>query len=101
MKHLILAPFAIYRLAQLVAWDNGPNNVFYKIRTGTKNLADIEAGRWENLDEAINCPYCLGIWFSFVILFLINYPTKVGDFILYWLGLAGMQAFLQGLTKGR
>lgn len=101
MIRLILAPFAIYRLAQLIALDNGPDKIFYNLRTITKEQSDIHGGRWENFDEAINCPYCLGVWFAFVTVFIVKYPTKAGDFVLYWMGLAGMQAFLQSVSKGR
>ncbi len=101
MIRLALASFTIYRLAQLIAWDDGPDKLFFNIRTAANELASIHGGRWENLDEALNCPYCLGVWLAFVIVFFVKYPTRIGDFILCWLGLAGVQAFLQGLTKGR
>ncbi len=101
MKRLILASFATYRLSQLIAWDNGPDKIFYNLRTATSEQSDMHGGRWENLDDAINCVYCLGMWFAFLTLLLVKYPTRIGDFILYWLGIAGMQAFMQGITKGR
>ncbi len=98
---LILASFATYRLSQLIAWDIGPDKIFFNLRTIISEQSDLHGGRWENIDEAITCPYCLGIWFAFGVLFLVKYPTKVGDFFLYWIGIAGMQAFMQGITKGR
>ncbi len=101
MIRLLLAAFATYRLSQLIAWDDGPDKVFFNLRTMTKDSAELHGGRWENLDEAVNCPYCLGVWFAAFALLLLKHPTKVGNYFLYWFGIAGMQAFLQGLTKGR
>ncbi len=101
MIRLLLAVFATYRLSQLIAWDTGPDKVFYNLREAINELSSIHGGRWENVDEAVNCPYCLGMWFAGLTLLLIKYPTKVGNYFLYWLGIAGMQAFLQGLTKRR
>ena len=101
MIRLVLAAFTTYRLAQLIAFDTGPDKVFFNLRTATKELADIEGGRWENLDEAVNCPYCLGVWFALFTLVLVKYPTKGGDLVLGWFGIAGMQTFMQGKTKGR
>ena len=101
MNRLILAGFSTYRLAQLIAWDDGPDKIFYNLSTATKEQSDIHGGRWENLDMLVNCPYCLGIWFAVFTLLLVNNPTKAGDFILGWFGIAGMQAFMQDLTKGR
>ena len=101
MTRLILAVFATYRLSQLVAWDNGPGFIFHKLRTWTKFQYDTQSGAWENLDEAVNCPYCLGVWFAGLTMILYKYPSRVGDFFLLWLGIAGGQAFLQGITKGR
>lgn len=101
MIRLILASFAAYRLAQLIAWDDGPDNIFLRLRTITTELSNSHGGRWVNFNDALFCPYCLGMWFAFGMLILVKYPTKIGDFFLYWLGIAGMQAFMQGITKGR
>ncbi len=101
MIRLTLAAFATYRLSQLIALDTGPEKVFFNFREAINELASIHGGRWQNLDEAVNCPYCVGVWFAALMVVLLKHPTKAGDLFLYWFGLAGMQAFMQGITKER
>lgn len=100
----ILATLAIFRLAQMVSKDYGPFFVFYRLRVLTderrKQEQDSgnEYGKWGNLDELIRCPYCLGVWFALFCLPLVVYPTVVGDLILVWFGLAGVQCLIQTWT---
>jgi hypothetical protein len=101
MSKLILSILATYRLSQLVAWDNGPLFVFYRLRSYVNSRSETDGELWENLDEGINCPYCLGMYFSFVCAILFLRPKGVKDLFLYWLSIAGGQAFLQGITKER
>lgn len=98
---LILAALATYRLAQLIAWDSGPGYSLKWLRIYINNKYQDEGGMWENIDEGINCPYCLGIYFALFCLILLKKPSRIGDFILYWFGIAGGQALMQGITKGR
>ena len=97
----ILAAFATYRLAQLVAFDAGPAYAFQKLRNYINFRYTTERGIWENIDEGINCPYCLGIYFAALCLVLVLKPTRLGDFLLWWGAIAGAQTFMQELTKGR
>ena len=84
---LCLAALAVYRMAQLIAIDDGPGDVFRRLRkwwiTG-----------WRG--GVVHCPYCLGIWFAVPAAALVLWPTGVGDALLVVLGLAGAQAWLQG-----
>lgn len=96
---LILAILTTYRLSQLIAWDSGPGYSLKKLRDYINFRSQTDSGIWENIDEGINCPYCLGMYFSLICVILFIKPRE--HFLLYWLGIAGGQAFLQGLTKGR
>lgn len=96
---LILAILATHRLSQLIAWDSGPAYSLKKLRDYVNYRYTTEGGIWENIDEGINCPYCLGMYFALICVILFIRPKK--HFLLTWLGVAGGQAFLQGLTKGR
>ena len=91
----ILACFACFRLAELIAVDDGPGNVFLTIRAklGGYDLGD-DGQPETSLGRGIICPYCVGIWLAALfalVLFPIEWMTAI-----YWLAIAGGQAALQG-----
>lgn len=90
---LILAVFAVYGLAQMVVFDSGPLRIFDRIHALSKDWADRYG--WTNLDDGLNCPYCLGVYFSILVAILVLYPTWPGDIILFWFGIAGAQSWLE------
>ena len=100
---LLLAVLACYRLSLLVTEDDGPADVFRKLRqwTDSKRLNEqaqgIVRGKWANIDDGIRCPYCVGVWAAFLLAILVY--TGIGDFILLFLGIAGGQSVLQGMRK--
>jgi hypothetical protein len=99
---LVLAALTVYLLALMLACEDGPLYIFKKAR--------LAVGRWAapmsgytfsdemrlSLAELVNCPYCLGVWLAAGATVLVRRPTKAGDILLTWLGLAGAQAWLQG-----
>jgi hypothetical protein len=99
---LILAALAVFRLAMMLAGEDGPLHIF---RDGRRAV-----GRWAapmsgnsfsdearlSFAELVNCPYCLGVWLAVPALWLALRPSKLGDLVLGWLGLSGAQALLQG-----
>jgi len=88
---LVLAALAVYRLAQLIAIDDGPGQVFRRLRGRfvTGGMADL-----------VHCPYCLGVWFAALLAPLVLWPCGVGDVLLIALGVAGAQSWLQGGRDG-
>jgi hypothetical protein len=96
---LALAALAVYRLAQLVAVDDGPFKVFDRLRAwaGTMPIAVVR----ENLGALARCPYCLGVWFALLCGALVLWPSRPGDAFLVVLGLAGAQAFMEGFHANR
>jgi len=102
---LILAAFTVYRLAQFIAQDTGPFDAFKTLRTwlDDKRLVEVshnghERGLWATLHGLASCPYCAGFWYAVIVALLLIYPSAAGDFALLVFGLAGVQAFLQGVT---
>lgn len=82
MLEIILAILASYRVARMLALEDGPFDLFTKIR----NAVDPNQLTW--LGRGLNCPLCLGFWISFVIALLVPCATWQG-FVLNWLGIAG------------
>lgn len=90
----ILACFACFRLAELIAVDDGPGDVLLWIRAKLGGYDLGEDGRpATSIGRAIICPYCVGIWLAFGLAFVVA-PLD-WRLLLWWLAIAGGQAFLQ------
>lgn len=95
-----LKAFALYRLAQMIAFDNGPMWIFARLREWTDDNAIVEQNRgvnrgpWQSLNEGVHCPFCIGIWLM-VPLALIPY-RGIWRLIINALALAGGQTYLEG-----
>lgn len=100
---IILAGFAVYRLAELFSLDDGPFHVFHTLRfwLGKKAAGQSQINIWYTLAQLFACPFCLGIWFSVLILPLIFVPSTVGDVTLAFLGIAGFQTMLESFSRQR
>lgn len=121
---LILAVLACYRLAQLVANDDGPGDIFRKLRqwadrkqlreqkgliaqksesewmgTLEQDYQEAIRGKWANISDGLHCPFCVGMWAAGLLALLVSRPTKLGDFILTALGLAGGQTWLENKQR--
>lgn len=109
---LILAIFTCYRLAQMIALNDGPFFIFKRIRYWVKDTAYWQAydsdqintgnqiddryfGKWHNIAEGLACPYCVGIWLSLPLFALLIWPSFYGDWFLILIAISGGQAYLQ------
>lgn len=94
MIELALAVFAVYRVAELIVIDDGPSDVFKRWRVWVGVYSLGEDGRPNtNAGRFFSCPYCVGIQIAFfVALIVAPFDWRL---VLYWLGIAGTQAFLQ------
>ena len=100
---LILAAFAVYRLAGLIALDSGPFGVFERLRAraGRRAAGAPRYGLAWSLSEALNCPYCLGVWLAAPVWLLARSKNKWSCLTLGVLGVSGMQAFLEESSHGK
>jgi hypothetical protein len=122
-----LAIFTCYRLARLVAKDDGPLFWFKRVRYWAKDRAWYEAGhnnmlesesgarvvngkkvatisdrhygKWHSLAEALECPYCLGVWLSIPLSLFVIYPMTVTDLFMLLMTISGVQAWLWGMAN--
>lgn len=101
---LLLAVFTCYRLARMIAMDDGPGFYFERLRLWAQDKADKEKnnlGKWHSLAEGLGCPFCAGVWVSLPLFALILWPTQIGDMFLLLISISGMQAFMQSLDAKR
>lgn len=91
----ILASFASHRIALMVSKESGPGFIFRKLRRAPQ--------KGSSLKEGIECPWCLGVWASAAMAWLL-YPTlelNWRELIVFWLACASGNVVLnQAFTKG-
>ncbi len=92
---LVLAVFASYRLARMLAMEEGPFGILDTVRV----RIDPEQKTW--LGRGLNCPLCIGFYVSLAVtLILLPFATWQQS-VLNWLGVAGAMAALHlWLEKG-
>jgi hypothetical protein len=90
----LFAALAVYRLSQLVVYDDGPWDVLLRFRTWRGVYDFHESG--ESGNKFLSCPFCVGVWIAGALLIVVLTETMVGDLFLAWWGLAGAQALLEG-----
>lgn len=89
---LTLAILACYRLAMLITQD--------AIAKPVRNYFGLHPKGWIRawLGELVHCPYCFGVWAAAglaLVIYGFNWVT-----LLYWLAIAGGQAFMQKISDG-
>lgn len=106
---VLLAVFAVYRLASLVSTEEGPSLGLIPHGMGFFDWLRMKLGAYDvgpnglpetNLGRGISCPLCTGVYISGLVAALLEPPHKrPWDFFLTWLGVAGAQVFLENLTS--
>jgi hypothetical protein len=96
---LVLAAFAVYRVAELLSIDDGPYHLFarWRLWLGRKSADKPYLGTWHNLAELFQCPYCIGVWLAGLAVIPVFFPSTLTDFVLALLAISGLQAFLETL----
>lgn len=84
---IVLAAFAVYRLATDLAWEAGPFALFERWR----GWVMVRYGKEDWRSEGVSCPICVSFWLSLPAAFVWG-P-------LVWLGIAGAAAFLARASK--
>jgi hypothetical protein len=99
---IILAGLACYRLAELISLDEGPIDIFSNLRIVSGRHASVSDNRFiVSFAKLINCPFCLGIWFAIPLCYLVFVPSVVGDVILGFFAITGIQCFLESRSGNR
>lgn len=92
---LVLAAFAVYRVAHMLALEDGPFDVFAKVRT---RLGGDTQATW--LGRGVNCPLCIGFWIALAASLIFFPLADWRTWLLTWLGIAGAAvAIEQGTIK--
>lgn len=93
MLDFLLEVLAVYRLSQLISVDDGPFDVFKRLRLLCGQIA-YKYKKIKTLADLVNCPYCVGVWFALCVVIALRQRY----WFLRWLAIAGGQAFLQQVS---
>lgn len=94
----ILLTLAVYRVSQLLVYDDGPFDLVFKFRDWAGVYDRNETGEAQShFGKFFSCIYCVGFWLAFFATFVISVSTS--SFVLWWLAIAGGQAFLEGRAR--
>lgn len=86
----VVAVLATWRVAHLVAREDGPFDVIVRLR---KLAGDGLAGR------LMDCPHCLGLWIAAPLAWWIT-PAPGSWWFVVWLGIAGGASIAERLLEG-
>lgn len=89
IPQFLLLLFAVHFLATSVAYEDGPFGLFRLLREGI--ISSNWAPAW--LRDGIQCPICLGFWFSLLLSAL--FVPFTADFFLIVLALAGLNSLIE------
>jgi hypothetical protein len=91
-----LAALAIYRVARMVAEEDGPAFVF-------KRLRERYTDQHSSIALGLRCPYCIGFWAALPVTIMLcmfgDWPIALWP--LWWFGLAGAAAKIHEYWKMR
>lgn len=89
---------ATYRLARLIAIDEGPWSIFLILRARLGAFNWDAAGNPDTaLGRAISCPYCVGVYAACLLYVLYLFPYL--RWIVELLAVMGVQALAQSLER--
>ena len=86
-----------YRVSEIISVDDGPYDIFLRLRVGSARMAVQGSNFWRNVSNLLHCPFCVGIWISFIISPFYFIRGTFMDFIFLAIAIAGAQCFMEGL----
>lgn len=92
---LLLAMLAVYRLARLVADEDGPFDVFARLR----GAIDPDQATW--IGRGLVCPLCVGFWLALPAALALGVWGVYDAWLwpLWWLAIAGGACWLHRLAE--
>ena len=95
MIELILSVLAVYRVARMLALEEGAFGAFAWVR----ERIDPEQETW--LGRGVNCPLCISFWLAALpaAYLTIEYQATIASGAIMWLGIAGACVILFNLAE--
>lgn len=106
-----LVALAVFRVAQMLVFDDGPADLFLRLRVWTGRYDRDEDGNpyagvgrlRSGFGAMLECPYCVGVWLAFAGMCVLLFVDGMGLGVLVWafvlvLALAGAQGALEAVA---
>lgn len=90
MVTLLICALATYRITRIILMEDGPFNIFVKLR----GVLDPDARTW--LGKGMQCVWCLSFWIGPATVYAATYTTG----FLFVSGLAASALASLGMTYG-
>jgi hypothetical protein len=78
---LVVASLAVYRCARMIAQEDGPFDVFARLR------AAVGQASW--VGRGFHCVLCVSFWLAWIAVAMVVSPVLWREYILSSLGVAG------------
>lgn len=88
---LVLLTLAVYRVSHMLAYEDGPFDVFARMRGAVGQASWIGRG--------LHCVLCLSFWLSLVVFFLLYPVVGVVMGVVAWQAVAGGVLVLHKVLK--
>lgn len=99
---VLLAAFAVYRIAFMIAREEGPFDVFDRLRALAGNLPEQRDGNRRRphwIQRGLGCPLCISWWLAlpaaFIVVYSLSQPPLMA--LALWPCIAGICLFLYQL----
>lgn len=90
---------ATFRLAMMIAEEEGPFSIFVKLRARVGAFDYNEYGQPKSVwGRGISCPLCVGMYAA--LFFYVLYHIPFGWYIVVLFAIAGLQVLIHALYKG-
>lgn len=89
---LLVIALATYRLSSLFATEEGPFNLFSKIRAWTY-------GHARKLHEGLTCMFCNSVWFGVLLTVLYGLAPKVAFWVCLPLALSTAAIIVKAISE--
>lgn len=89
----LIASIAVWRISHIVSDENGPLDIFLRIRTARTTTPILGS-----LVEGLNCFMCNSVWFSFIFSLLLE--SEILSIIVLTFFLSAMSIFINVVFEG-
>ena len=97
----LLIVLATWRITKLFVDEDGPFDVFAKLRYKAGVREDQFGNRYavNKLAEGLTCIWCTSIWFSFFASFFSEYSVNIHTFLIVWLAISAAVIFFDEFVE--
>jgi hypothetical protein len=90
---VIVGGLAVYRVALMIAKEDGPAHVFLRLR----RFADLTFGVRSSLAEGIACPLCVSFWLAWLVAWPVS--TSNYNYVVLALAIAAVTVILVKILR--